>query len=82
LNFVGKYQFAGTFSITVTLEHEQLMGQAPGQPKFPLYAESDTKFFLKAVDAQLEFRRDASGTVTHAILHQGGKAREALRTGS
>jgi CubicO group peptidase (beta-lactamase class C family) len=79
--FVGEYQLAPGFAITVTLEGDQLMTQATGQPRFPIFAEAETKFFLKVVDAQLEFVRDASGAVTHAILHQGGRSREAPRAG-
>jgi hypothetical protein len=79
--FVGEYQLAPGFAITVTLEGDQLVTQATGQPRFPIFAESETKFFLKVVDAQLEFVRDASGAVTHAILHQGGRSREAPRAG-
>lgn len=28
-------------------------------------SESETRFFLKVVDAQVEFVKDAQGTVTH-----------------
>jgi CubicO group peptidase (beta-lactamase class C family) len=70
--YAGEYQLAPGFTITVTREGDRLMGQATGQMKFELFAESQTKFFLKAVDAQVTFVRDASGKVTHLILHQGG----------
>ncbi len=29
-------------------------------------------FFLKVVDAQVEFFKDDKGNVTHLVLHQGG----------
>jgi hypothetical protein len=48
------------------------MAQATNQPKFPLFAESETMFFLKLVDAQVEFFKDDKGNVTHLVLHQGG----------
>ncbi len=70
--YTGEYQLAPNFTITVTREGDKLMGQATGQPRFEIFAESQTKFFLKAVDAQVTFVRDASGKVTHMILHQGG----------
>jgi hypothetical protein len=50
-----------------------------GQPALPLFAESDTKFFLKVVDAQLEFVTDSDGKVTHVILFQGGREQKAPR---
>ncbi|MEW6213019.1 MAG: serine hydrolase [Acidobacteriota bacterium] len=70
--YAGEYQLAPGFTITVTREGDKLMGQATGQPKFELFAESQAKFFLKVVDAQVTFVRDAGGKVTHLILHQGG----------
>jgi len=56
----------------ITLENGQLMAQATGQSKFALFAESETRFFLKVVDAQIEFFRNDKGEVTHLVLHQGG----------
>ena len=38
-----------------------------------LWAESETRFFLKEVDAVITFERDASGAVTRAVLHQNGR---------
>ncbi|NOT61015.1 MAG: DUF3471 domain-containing protein, partial [Acidobacteria bacterium] len=70
--YVGEYQLAPNFIITITQEGEQLYAQATGQPRFELYAESETKFFLKVVDAQTTFVRDEKGQVTQMILHQGG----------
>jgi CubicO group peptidase (beta-lactamase class C family) len=71
-DYVGTYELTPTFSIVMTLEAGQLMTQATHQPKFPLYAESETKFFLKVVDAQVEFFRNDKGEVTHLMLQQGG----------
>jgi hypothetical protein len=51
---------------------DQLYLQVTGQGKLPLYAETDTEFFLSAVDAQITFERDAGGAVTHLVLHQNG----------
>ena len=71
-SYVGEYELAPTFSIAVTLEDGALFIQATGQPKFPVFAESETKFFLKVVDAQVSFTKDDSGVVTGMILHQSG----------
>jgi CubicO group peptidase (beta-lactamase class C family) len=70
--YVGTYELMPNFDIVVTLEGSQLMSQATGQSKFPLFAESETKFFLKVVDAEVEFFKNDKGDVTHLILHQGG----------
>src|SRR5690606_38739087 len=69
--YVGSYQLQPGFNLEITLEGDQLMSQPTGQNKAPLYAESENKFFLTIVDAQIEFEQDASGSVTSLILHQG-----------
>jgi D-alanyl-D-alanine carboxypeptidase len=78
-SLVGEYQIVPAFSMTVTREGDQLFVQATKQPKFPLFPESETKFFLKVVDAQVTFVRDDTGAVTHLILHQLGKDQKAQR---
>jgi CubicO group peptidase (beta-lactamase class C family) len=70
--YVGQYELNPNFIITTTREGDSLMTQATGQPKFELFPESETKFFLKVVDAQAPFVKDDKGAVTHLILHQGG----------
>jgi len=65
--FVGDYQLAPTFQITVTREGTHLFVQATGQPRFGIFADSDSTFFLKAVDAQITFRPDGM------VLHQNGQ---------
>jgi CubicO group peptidase (beta-lactamase class C family) len=77
--YVGEYELAPTFSITVTLEGGALFLQATGQPKFPIFAESDTKFFLKVVDAQISFTTDDSGAVAELSLHQNGADQPARK---
>ena len=72
-SYVGVYQFAPTFSIAITLDGDQLFEQATNQPRIPIFPESETKFFLRVVDAQLEFHSDASGAVTGVVLHQAGR---------
>jgi len=69
--YVGTYEIQPGLNVTITLEGNQLFTQVTGQPKFPLFAESETKFFLKIVDAQDEFIKDEKGAVTHIIHRQG-----------
>jgi CubicO group peptidase (beta-lactamase class C family) len=70
--YVGAYQLNPNFIITITLENGQLMTQATNQPKFPVFAEKKNFFFLKVVDAQIEFVKGADGTVEKMILYQNG----------
>jgi CubicO group peptidase (beta-lactamase class C family) len=71
--YVGEYELFPGFTIVVTQEGEKLFAQATGQPRFELFAESDTKFFLEVVDAQVDFVVDAAGAVIGLVLHQGGR---------
>ena len=77
--YVGTYELAPTFSITITLENGQLMTQATNQQKLPLFAESETMFFLKLVDAQIEFVKNEKGEVTNLMLHQNGRDVKGVR---
>lgn len=77
--YVGEYELQPGFIITLTKEGNKLFTQATGQPRFEVFAESETKFFLKVVDAQVEFVPDADGKVNKMILNQGGQTMEAKR---
>jgi CubicO group peptidase (beta-lactamase class C family) len=68
----GVYELANNFRLTVTREGSSLFAQGTDQPKFPLYAETETEFFLKAVDAQISFIKDSGGIFSSLILYQNG----------
>jgi CubicO group peptidase (beta-lactamase class C family) len=72
-SYTGEYELAPNFKINIALENGQLVGQPTGQPKTQLFAESNTKFFLKVVDAQVEFNKDAQGAVESLTLFQNGR---------
>lgn len=77
--YVGKYEVQPSFAFTFTLEDGQLMTQATGQPKFPVFAEKKDFFFLKVVEAQIEFFRNDAGVVERLVLYQGGQKIPALK---
>jgi CubicO group peptidase (beta-lactamase class C family) len=77
--YVGQYQLAPNFILTITREGDLLFAQATGQPKFQIYPESQRDFFLKVVDAQITFETDASGRATSLTLHQNGANMPAKR---
>ncbi len=71
---VGNYELAPGFVLAVTLDGDQLYAQATGQPRFEIYPESEKRFFLKVVEAVIEFgERDADGKAKSLILFQGGQ---------
>jgi CubicO group peptidase (beta-lactamase class C family) len=77
--YVGKYELAPKFVLTISREDDKLMVQATDQPKVELFPESETKYFLKVVDAQVTFVKDDQGKITHLMLNQGGKDQKAKR---
>jgi CubicO group peptidase (beta-lactamase class C family) len=71
--YVGVYGLAPNFNLNITLVDGQLISQATGQGKVPLFAESETMFFTKVVNAELEFPKGEKGPATQLILHQNGR---------
>lgn len=71
--YVGVYELAPGFSLTVTSDGPRLFAQATGQPQFELFASAETEFFLKVVDAQITFVKGPDGTLDHLVLHQAGR---------
>ncbi|SHN09332.1 CubicO group peptidase, beta-lactamase class C family [Cyclobacterium lianum] len=69
--YVGVYELAPEFSITISREGMQLYLQATAQPRFELYAESDSLFYLTVVEAKVSFERK-DGVVESLALFQGG----------
>ncbi len=75
----GDYELAPNILITILRREGRLFSQATGQTEAEIFAESETRFFLKVVDAQVDFILDASGRVTGLVLHQGGRDLPAKR---
>ena len=71
--FIGEYKLAPDFSITITLSEGKLYGKGTGQSPFQLYPKSEYTFFLKVVDAEIDFIPSATGEIDSMILHQGGQ---------
>jgi CubicO group peptidase (beta-lactamase class C family) len=77
--YVGTYELAPGFNMSIALEGDRLLSQMSGQEKLPIFAESETMFFPKAVDAKIEFHLNASGEVASLTLHQDGRDAPAPR---
>ena len=76
--YVGTYQLAPKANMMITMNGDQLVSQMSGQGKIPLFAETETLFFPKVVDAEIEFGKDEKGPFL--VLHQGGRDQKAVRT--
>lgn len=71
-DYLGYYELSPGTVFHITREAAQLFAQLTGQDAYPVYAETETEFFYKVVDAQLTFVRDTGGKVDHLVLHQNG----------
>ncbi len=71
-DYIGEYELAAERIFTVTEKDSKLYVQLTGQAALHVFPESESKFFLKAVDAQISFVRNDEGRVTHLVLHQMG----------
>ena len=73
--FVGQYELPGNvLAITLRGEHT-LVASTPGQPPRELIPRHGTLFDVQGLNgASLEFKMDASGKVSEAVLYQGGSA--------
>lgn len=70
--YVGEYTFDHPrTSIVVTKENGRLYQKRGTEGRVEMFAESDTKFFLKSEDIQLTFAKDSSGTVIGMKVDQG-----------
>ena len=54
-------------------EGDQFYGRVTNQDKFEMFPSSETKFFLKILQAEGEFTRDTKGKVTGMTWRQGGR---------
>jgi len=76
--YVGAYQFDPQRVMTVTLENGQLQCQVTGDGKFPIAAETATRFFPLPFESQFEFRMEKGKAVALVIRH-GNEERVAKR---
>ena len=69
--YVGTYARSRNYDWVVNLESGQLLIQEVGAEQYPLFAESETSFFFKVTNGDLEFIEDEKGNVTDLVLYGG-----------
>ena len=67
---VNIYYTTQTSTFVISLENDHLAAQVENQSKVTLIPESETKFFSKIPDVQIEFFQDQQGNISHLVLHQ------------
>ena len=76
--YVGEY-LVGSRTCTVIREGDKLLLVAPGWMKAEAFPESETKFFLRAMDAQMTFIRNEKGEVTGFVFEMGNRTMQAKK---
>jgi hypothetical protein len=71
--YTGNYQLTPAAVLTVTRAGTRLFAQLTGQPKAEIFAQSETEFFYRVVEAQISFEVDSQGRTTGLVLHQNGR---------
>jgi putative CocE/NonD family hydrolase len=81
--YVGQYSFVDDpeFMLNFWREGEKFFMQPTNQGRIEVFPESETKFFLKIIEAQATFVRDAQGKVTGLVWRQNGVDNPAKRVG-
>jgi tetratricopeptide (TPR) repeat protein len=72
-SYVGKYELAPGFVLTVSKYNSQLKAQATGQSEQPIFPKSKNVFYYKVVEAQLTFNLNEDGIIESVTLFQGGQ---------
>ena len=70
--YVGRYRMSFGARFTLTREDDRLFAQLTGQPAIRIYPTSRTRFFYRAVDAEITFELDDAGAPVALTLHQNG----------
>ena len=71
--YAGEYQLFPEFIITIRIEGNRIFAQATGQSELELFPLSETKFYDKVVNAQMEFFADDKGEINKMVLYQNNR---------
>jgi len=71
-SYVGQYELAPGFVLTIRKDGDHLNAQATGQGQVGLSAQSETEFKVLGVEASITFQKDKDGKIKSLILHQNG----------
>ncbi|MBC3875134.1 serine hydrolase [Undibacterium flavidum] len=77
--YVGKYQIAPDFILTVSRNGDRYYTQATGQDVVEISAIADNVFLAKSFNGQLKFEKDANGKTSHLIMTQHGRNTNAKK---
>ncbi|MBK9759006.1 MAG: serine hydrolase [Flavobacteriales bacterium] len=71
--YVGEYELMPGFTLTFRADGDRFFVVATRQQELEVFGEAPHKFFLKEVDASMEFHPEADGSVKRVTFIQGQK---------
>ncbi|MFC0774719.1 serine hydrolase [Terrimonas alba] len=71
--YIGVYDLSPQLIITVSFENGKLIGKPEGQEALQLHPEKEDQFFLKGVEAQINFYRNEKKEIVAMSILQNGK---------
>ncbi|WP_298756920.1 serine hydrolase [uncultured Psychroserpens sp.] len=78
-DYLGKYQLAEEFIVTIAREDNKLTAKPTGQSMVILVPMSEDKFFVEEVKAEVTFNRNANGDIESMTLNQNGRETFGLK---
>ena len=72
MEYQGAYELSPDFVIRITVEKGRIFEQATGQEQLEIFPSAKDLFFLKVVEAQLQFTRNDRQEITGLVLLQNG----------
>ncbi|WP_298897201.1 serine hydrolase [uncultured Psychroserpens sp.] len=78
-DYIGKYQLAAEFIVTIARDENKLTATPTGQSMVMLIPMSEDKFFVDEVKAEVTFNRNANGDIESMTLNQNGRETFGLK---
>ena len=66
-DLVGEYKFLNR-NITVSLKNDRLWLGLPDTPDQPLFAASNSRFFVRTTETEFQFERDPAGKIVKLVI--------------
>src|SRR5262249_5708620 len=79
--YAGVYELATGRTVVVTATGGMLFVKGLGEPKLPLFVQTDTQFMSTANPTGFEFIKDAQGKVSHLLVRGAAGEQRRVRKG-
>jgi CubicO group peptidase (beta-lactamase class C family) len=70
--YTGKFRLQNGFVFEIAVEADRLKIGEPGEQKFEMLPESETKFYVKTMSTEILFQEDSSGKYHQFLLKRTG----------